>query len=244
MPAAYARALDSSPRLRDMPPTYRYRSPRMGRILAAGLVTLGLVLWAHQLRTIGGRVPMVFVGLWFGSAAIVALVFSREGVATGPLPVTPEHLWRDKIRLAFLCLLPLTLVPLLERAGVADDPAVWLLDGALVISLCTVPYFTLVARTAFGGAVLSIGAFQALWTVGASILFVGMEHLANAKGTGLPDGGTFEDFFRPEYRFLFYLLCVVMVLGYCPAVLWLGYRRFVRQPPSRPAILLPVAPSG
>jgi hypothetical protein len=205
----------------------------MTKILAAGVVTLGLVLGAHQLRTIGGRVPMVFVALWFGSAAMVALVFSMEGAANTPRPVTREHLWRDKIRLALLCLLPLTVVPLLERAGVANDPAVWLLDGALVISLCTVPYFTLVARTAFGGAVLSVGAFQTLWTAGASVLFVTMKHLANATGAGLPDGGTFEDFFRPEYRFLFYTLCVVMGLGYCPTVLWLGHRRFVSARPSR-----------
>ena len=167
------------------------------------MVTLGLVLWAHQLRTIGGRVPMVFVALWFGSAAMVAMVFSMAPGANEPLPVTREHLWRDKFRLALLCLLPLTLVPLLERAGVANDSAVWLLDSALVISLCTVPYFTLVAHTAFGGAILSLGAFQALWTAGASIQFVIMVHLAEAKGAGLPDGGTFEDFFRPEYRFLF-----------------------------------------
>ena len=210
------------------------------------MVTLGLVLWAHQLRTIGGRVPMVFVALWFGSAAMVAMVFSMAPGANEPLPVTREHLWRDKFRLALLCLLPLTLVPLLERAGVANDSAVWLLDSALVISLCTVPYFTLVAHTAFGGAILSLGAFQALWTAGASIQFVIMVHLAEAKGAGLPDGGTFEDFFRPEYRFLFYILCVVMVLGYCPAILWLGHRRFVRPTPSPalPAALGSIPPGG
>jgi hypothetical protein len=203
----------------------------MWKILAAGLVTLGLVLGAHQFRTIGGRVPMVFVALWFGSAAIVALVFSVK-LASRQLPsVAREQLWVSSIRMALLCLLPLTLVPLLERAGVANDPAVWLLDSALVISLCTVPYFTLVARTAFGGAVLSIGAFQALWTVGASILYIIMEHMAKARGTVFSDGGTFEDFFRPEYRFLFYILLVVMLLGYCPAILWLGHRRFLRPGP-------------
>lgn len=223
--------------------TYRYPASQLAKILAAGVVTLGLVLWAHQLHTIGGRVPMVFVALWFGSTAMVALVFSMASVANEPLPVTREHLWRDKIRLACLCLLPLTLVPLLERAGVANDSAVWLLNGALVIPLCTVPYFTLVAQTAFGGAVLSVGAFQALWTAGASIQFVIMEHRAKAKGAGLPDGGTFEDFFRPEYRFLFYILCVVMVLGYCPAILWLGHRRFVRPTPP-PTALGSVPPVG
>jgi hypothetical protein len=227
-----------------MPHTSRYGAPQLAKILAAGVATLGLVLWAHQFRTIGGRVPMVFVALWFGSTAMVALVFSMAPVANDPLPVTREHLWRDKIRLALVCLLPLTLVPLLERAGVANDPAVWLLDGALVISLCTVPYFTLVAHTAFGGAVLSLGAFQALWIAGASMQFVIMEHLAQAKGAGLPDGGTFEDLFRPEYRFLFYILCVVMGLGYCPAILWLGHRRFVRPTASPPAALGPVPPVG
>jgi hypothetical protein len=50
----------------------------MKRTIIAGIVTLGLVLWAHQLPTIGGRVPMVFVALWFGSATMVALIFSMD----------------------------------------------------------------------------------------------------------------------------------------------------------------------
>ncbi len=225
-----------------MPRSYQYTVLQMAKIVAAGLVTLGLVLWAHQLRTIGGRVPMVFVALWFGSAAMVALVFSMEPAAKRPVSVTREHLWRVKIRYALLCLLPLTLLPLIERAGVANDPAIWLLDGAMVISLCTVPYFTLVTRSAFGATVLSIGAFQALWTAGASILFVIMERLAKADRAGLPGGGTFEDFFRPEYRFLFYILCVVMVLVYCPAILWLGHRRFVRPTPPQPTGRGPITP--
>jgi hypothetical protein len=212
----------------------------MKKIVAAGIVTLGLVLGAHQLGTIGGRVPMVFVGLWFGSATMVALVFSREGInsqlgAVQPGHVTRQQVWRYKMRTAGLWLLPLTLVPLLERQGVGNDPAVWLLDCALVISLSSVPYFTLVARTVVGGVVLSIGAFQALWICGASVLFVIMDHLEKAKGGQFPDGGTFEDFFRPEYRYLFYVLCVVMFLGYCPVLLWLGHRRFLRQEKAPPS---------
>ena len=226
-----------------MPHTYRYRAQQLATIFTAGLLTLGLVLWAHQLRTIGGRVPMVFVALWFGSTAMVALIFSMAPVAHEPLPLAREPLWRHKLRLALLCLTPLALVPFLERAGVANDPAVWLLDGALVVALCTVPYFTLVARSAFGGAVLSVGAFQALWIAGASLQFVIMAHLAKVSSAGLPDGGTFEDFFRPEYRFLFYILYAVMMLGYCPAILWLGHRRFVRPmplPPGAPGSIPPV----
>jgi hypothetical protein len=206
----------------------------MKKIFVAGAITVGLVLWAHQLPSIGGRVPMVFVALWFGSAAMVALAFSMRGLTpesreTQPRAAAPEHLWRYKMRMTVLCLLPLTLVPLLERRGVGNDPAVWLLDSALVISICSVPYFTLVARTVLGGTVLSIGAFQALWTIGASVNFVIMKHLESEKGRGLPQGGNFEHFFRLDYRYLFYILCAVMLLGYCPAILWLGRRRFLRQ---------------
>lgn len=199
----------------------------MKRILAAGIATVCLVLWAHRLPTIGGRVPMVFVALWFGSATMVAMVFSAEGFEARD--VSPQRAWRYKTRTAVLCLLPLSLVPLLELRGVGSDPVVWLLDCALFISICSVPYFTLVARTAVGGTVLSIGAFQALWTGGASVIFVIMKHLENAKGRRLPQGGNFEDFFRLEYRYLFYVLCAVMLLAYCPTLLWLGHRRFLRQ---------------
>jgi hypothetical protein len=51
----------------------------------------------------------------------------------------------------------------------------------------------------------------------------------------LPDGGTFEDFFRPEYRYLFLGLSAAMLFGYCPALLRLGRRRFLRlhEPAAR-----------
>lgn len=204
------------------------QSGPMTRIVIAGVVTAGLILWAHQLATIGGRVPMVYVALWFGSAAMVALVFSGPAGARTPA-MTGAQLWRARMRLAALCLSPLALTPLLERHGVSNDPAVWLLDCALIISLATVPYFTLVARTAFGGTVLSIGAFQALWTAGASVMFVIMEHLERGQGRVLTRRASFEAFFRLDYRYLFYILCGVMLLGYCPAILALGRRRFVRQ---------------
>jgi len=226
--------------------TGRSSSRRVGRadgdgrvksVVATGLVTVGLILWAHRLPTIGGRVPLVFVALWFGSSTMVALVFAEgspsPGWAAQPRGATRQHLWRYKMLTAALCLLPLTVVPLLERHGVGNDPAVWLLDCALLISLCTVPYFTLVARTVVGGAVLSIGAFQALWTCGASALFVVMEHLESAQGRTLTRAASFEAFFRPEYRYLFYILCAVMLLGYCPVLLWRGHRRFLR--PQAPA---------
>jgi len=181
---------------------------------------------------------MVFVALWFGSATMVAMVFSMQGFEprfskSQPPGVTREDLWRYKMRATVLSLLPLVLVPLLERRGVGNDPAVWLLDCALFISLCGVPYFTLLARTALGGAVLSIGAFQALWTVGASAIFLIMKHLENGQGRQLPQGGNFEDFFRLEYRYLFFSLCALMLLGYCPALLFLGRRRFLREKTPR-----------
>ena len=216
----------------------------MKRTTATALITLGLILWAHQLPTIGGRVPMVFVALWFGSAAMVALIFSMQENnpsfrKTERGELTREELWRLKLRIAALWLSPFALVPLLESRGVGNDPAVWLLDSALFISICTVPYFTLVARTTVGGAVLSVGAFQALWTCGASALFVIMKHSAAAKGVPLAQGGNFEDFFRRDYRYLFYILCAVMLLIYCPALLRLGHRRFLRQRgPDRDAELV------
>lgn len=201
------------------------------RLLWAGLLTIAMVFGAHQWRTIGGRVPMVFVGLWFGSALIVALVFSprlfRAEHTPGPSRTDPRE-WQASVRLAGTALLPLALVPLLERRGVHNDLAIWLLDAALVISLLTVPYFTLLARSVLGGVVLSIGAFQALWTCGASALFVHMRALERQRTGHLPQGWTFEDFFRPEYRYLFYILVSVMVFGYCPALFYAAYRRFQR----------------
>ena len=175
---------------------------------------------------------MVFVALWFGSATIVALVFSpnllRARRVDAAITRAGEAGWSDRIRVAGIALLPLALVPLLELAGVHNDPAVWLLDGALLIAICTVPYFTLLARSVLGGVVLSIGAFHALWTAGASGLFVLMRGLERQKTGRVPVGWTFEDFFRPEYRYLFYILTTVMVLGYCPALLYRGYCRFRR----------------
>jgi len=207
----------------------------MLQILTAGIATIGLVLWAHQLPTIGGRVPMVFVALWFGSATMVALIF---GMAKGnwpfreivPSETSGEQLWRYKMRVAASSLLPLTLIPLFESRAVRNDPAIWLLDCAFVVSLCSVPYFTLVARTVLGGAVLSVGAFQALWICGASLCFRIMERAVQAAGGQIARGAAFEEFFRrPEYRYLFYCLSAVMMLGYCPVLLWLSHRRFLHQ---------------
>ena len=62
-----------------------------------------------------------------------------------------------------------------------------------------------------------------------------MDASVRAKGGRIAHGAAFEEFFRrPEYRYLFYILCALMLLGYCPALLWLGHRRFLRQagPPS------------
>lgn len=201
------------------------------RLITTGLVTIALVLGARHWQTIGGRVPMVFVALWFGSATMVALVFSPHLFRAPPVSQTPaaDALgWNGRLRVAALALVPLALVPLLERAGVHNDPAVWLLDAALLIALLTVPYFTLLVRSVLGGVVLSIGAFQALWICGASALFVWMQKLEARQSGHWPRGWTFEDFFRPEYRYLFYALAAVMLLGYCPTLFYLGYRRFER----------------
>jgi hypothetical protein len=206
------------------------------RIAIAGLITLGLILWAHQLATIGGRVPMVFVALWFGSATMVALVFMMDDAQfshhSSRLPARARsELWRHKMRFAAYALLPFALVPLIERSGVPNDPAVWLLDAALFMSLATVPYFTLVARTVLGGVALSVGAFQALWICGASAAFRIMERAVHAQGGTIARGAAFEEFFRrPQFRYLFFSLSALMLLGYCPAILVLGYRRFVRVP--------------
>ncbi len=180
---------------------------------------------------------MVYVALWFGSTTIVALIFSMKGFDPHS-PEIPRHdstlqsLWRHKIRTAAVCLLPLTLVPLFEIRGVGNNPAVWLLDCALYVSICCAPYFTLVAKSVVGGVALSMAAFQVVWTCGASTFFVIMQHAAKAKGQQLARRAAFEEFFRPEYRYLFYTLCAVMLLGYCPALLWLGRRRFLRQSES------------
>ncbi len=202
------------------------------RLVVTGLATLALVLYARHWETIGGRVPMVFVALWFGSATMVALVFSPYLFRAPREPTTPEPAslsWPGRLRRSAVALLPLALVPLLERASVHNDPAIWLLDGALAIALFTVPYFTLVARSVLGGVVLSIGAFQALWICAASGLFVLMQTLEQRKTGRWPQGWTFEDFFRPEYRYLFYTLTAVMVLGYGLTLLYLGRRRYGRQ---------------
>ena len=206
----------------------------MIKILVANIVAYALVLWAHQSPTIGGRVPMVFVATWFGSAVIVAMVFlMKRPVRVEEVEVAEvdgHRLWRQKMRISFLGLLPLALVPLLEMRGVDYDPAVCLLDAALFISVCTVPYFTLVARTIVGGVVLSMMAFQMLWILGACILFRVMQQSLAAKGQQIGKGAAFEEFFRhADYRYLFYILCAVMALGYCPFLFWLGRRRFLRQ---------------
>ena len=125
---------------RSLPPSPVLRT----RLVVAGVVTIGMVLGAHQWRTIGGRVPMVFVALWFGAATMVALVFSpnllRARRVDGALKRAGEASWQGRMREAGVALLPLALVPLLEFAGVHNDPAVWLLDCALLIAICTVPY--------------------------------------------------------------------------------------------------------
>ena len=79
-----------------------------------------------------------------------------------------------------------------------------------------------------------MGAFQLLWTCGACAFFLVMEHSVKAKGEQMEPGAAFEEFFKPEYRHLFYILCALMMFGYCPALLWLSRRRLFRE--SWPAV--------
>nr|CAS02814.1 putative integron gene cassette protein [uncultured bacterium] len=194
------------------------------QLFITSAATLGLVAWAHSLPTIGGRVPMVFIAMWFGSSTIVALIF-RNALQD---PKTPE-VWHRRTGRSLAWLLPLAAIPALEMKGVSYTPSVWLLDCSLLISVCCTPYFTIISRSVVGGVSLSVAAFQGLWIIGASVCFNIMQNSIQANGGHIEPGAAFEEFFRrPEYTYLFYYLCGLMMLVYCPILLCLGRRRFVK----------------
>jgi hypothetical protein len=207
------------------------------RLLLAGVGTAALVLLASRAESIGERIPFVFLALWAGSATMVGLVFSPVGpdlAGHAPQDAARRLLWARKLRLAAVSLLPFTLVPLLEVGRSGHDPALWLMDGALVITLCSVPYFTLLTRGVVGGVALSIALPSLLWVPASSALFAVIKR-SQREGVGTAaDPFAMHAFFAPEFRYLFYLLCATVLFVYCPVMLALGRRQFLRTPDAGP----------
>ena len=146
-----------------------------------------------------------------------------------PNPATTSQTWLSTLRLIGISLLPLASVPLLELQRSGYDPALWLMNGILVVSLCSVPYFWLLARSIFGAVVLSIFTLGMLWHFAATALFTVITRKEAAKAISTVDtSSTLHAFLAPEYRIFFYSLCAGALLVYCPLTLWLGYRQFQR----------------
>lgn len=208
--------------------------PTLVRLLITGVVTVAVVLMADRTEPGGVRISFVFVALWIGSATMAALVFSQKTGGQGEVAMTRgaaarRDRWVRKLRLAGGCLLPLALVPLLEIRRSGHDPALWLLDGALVITLCSVPYFTLVTGNVVGGVALSVASPCLLWHPVSWALFSKI-HRAQLEGIGTTaDPTAMHAFFAPEFRYLFYILCAMILLVYCPIMMALGRRRFMRS---------------
>jgi hypothetical protein len=185
------------------------------------------------LDVIDERVEAVFFTLWVGSAIMAGLVFSPNVPDPGAPALTSQvatrrRLWTRKLRLTSLGLLPLTLVPLLEVRRSGHDPILWLMDGALVITLCSVPYFTLLARGVLGGVVLSIALPSFLWFP-VSWWFFSIIKRAKLEGVGTTADPTgMHAFFAPEFRHLFYVLCALILGVYCPIMMALSRRQFLR----------------
>lgn len=210
-------------------------------LLLAAVGTGALVLLVNQTEEIGERIPFVFLALWVGSATTAGLVFLPSAPDPGVPTLTPQaaarrHLWAHKLRLTSISLLPLTLVPLLEVYRSGYDPALWLIDGALVITLCSVPYFTLLARSVIGGVVLSVALPSLLWFP-VSWAFFSIIKRSQLEGVGTTaDPTAMHAFFAPEFRHLFYILCAMILVIYCPIMMALSRRRFLRtiQDAERP----------
>lgn len=192
------------------------------------VTTLVLVLAANQIGDIGGRIPYVFLVLWFGSATIVALVFVPRKTDTDGRDTQVEcGGWRVRIGIAAAALAPLMLVPLLEIRRTGHDPMIWLMEMALVISICSTPYFALVSGKVLSAAVLTWGAITVLWLPCAAVLFEVIKRAELAKVASTVDtANTMHAFFAPEYRYLFYILSAAVLFLYCPVMFFLGYRRF------------------
>jgi len=204
----------------------------MKATVAVLVSTIGLVLLADRVHEIGERIPFVLLAMWSGSAAIAALVF-LEALRPGPAGVAPGSIicsssWAYKMRRIGVSLLPLAFVPLLEIWHSGYDPALLLMNGVLVVSLCSVPFWWLLARSLIGAVVLSICSLSLLWHASAWGLFTRIVRTEAAKEVSSVDtSSTLHAFLAPEYRVLFYSLCGGALLLYCPLMLWLGYRQFL-----------------
>ena len=209
--------------------------------------TVGLILLADRVQEIGERIPFVLFSMWAGSATIAALIFSNglgpraSATAMGNL-VDPQRVWTCKMRRIGASLLPLAWVPLLEIRRSGYDPALWLMNGILIVSLCSVPYWWLLARSIIGAVVLSICSLSLLWHFSAWGLFLIIKRTEGAKEVSTVDTtNTLHAFLAPEYRMLFYLLCGTALLVYCSLIMWIGYRRFLTDAITRP---LPTGPGS
>ncbi len=192
--------------------------------------TIGLALLADQVREIGERIPYVLLSMWVGSATIAALIFSADLEPRSPAPermvVADWQKWVCTMRRISVGVVPLALVPLLECRRAGFDPALLLMNGVLVVSLCSVPFWWLLARSIAGAVVLSIGALGLLWHFSAWALFEIIVRMEAAKEVStVSTTSTLHAFLAPEYRSLFYLLCGTALLVYCPVTMWAGYRR-------------------
>jgi hypothetical protein len=209
----------------------------MKKTLLTLACTICLVLLADCTEEIGERIPQVLLSVWAGSATLVALVFSdrRVAPALAQSAVTGSKAWGDKMRLIGVALLPLAFVPLLEIRHSGYDPALWLMNGILIVSVCSVPYFWLLARGIVGAVALNICCFSLLWHFAAWGLFMIIKRMETAKEVSTVDTShTFHAFLAPEYRIFLYGLCGAALLVYCPVMMSLGYRRFLRDQPARP----------
>jgi hypothetical protein len=213
----------------------------MKKILLTIACTLCLVLLAYRTEQIGERIPQVLLSVWAGSATLIALIFSdrrvaRRSSALAQSAVTGSEAWGDKMRLIGVALLPLTFVPLLEIRHSGYDPALWLMNGILIVSVCSVPYFWLLARGIMGAVALNICCFSLLWHFAAWGLFMIIKRMETAKEVSTVDTShTFHAFLAPGYRVFFYGLCGAALLVYCPVMMWLGYRRFLTDQSAQPA---------
>jgi len=205
----------------------------MKKILLTIACTICLVLLADRTEQIGERIPQVLLSVWAGSATLIALIFSdrpiaRRSSALAQSGVTGSEAWGDKMRLIGVALLPLTFVPLLEIRHSGYDPALWLMNGILIVSVCSGPYFWLLARGIIGAVALNICCFSLLWHFAAWGLFMIIKRMETAKEVSTVDtSNTFHAFLAPEYRVFFYGLCGAALLVYCPVMMSLGYRRFL-----------------
>jgi hypothetical protein len=206
----------------------------MKPVVITAVSTVCLVLLANRVQEIGERIPYVLLSVWGGSATIAALIFSARGIARHS-SASPPHLagvsqtWVRTMRLIGASLLPLAFVPLLEIRRSGYDPALWLMNGVLIVSICSAPYFWLLARSVVGAVALSMCCLALLWHFSAAALFTIITRMEAAKAMATVDtSNTLHAFLAPEYRAFFYSLCAAALLLYCPLTMWLGYRRFQR----------------